>query len=76
MGEWLPIESAPIPIGEWCSSDIFLVWNGESVVPCVAWTMKSEVRFNDYSACDRDGDYSEVMPAPTHWMPLPQPPVS
>ena len=73
--EWQPIETAPVPAERWYSSDMILVWNGERVMPCVISNHAPDIVFYDYSDCDRDGGYDPVFPSPTHWMPLPPPPV-
>lgn len=63
MSEWQPIETAPK------TCDVFL-WNGVKVFP--GWYCEDE-GWHDSRNQDHN-DYPEV-PQPTHWMPLPTPPV-
>ena len=65
MSEWRPIEEAPKD-----TPNDFILWNGVRVF--FGWC-DDENRWRD-SANQDHNDYLEV-PQPTHWMPLPQPPI-
>jgi len=69
---WQPIETAP-PAPDWKSGEevFFLVWNGREVLPA-SRDMHGDIV--DITAPDRDGEWLDVSPGPTHWMPLPKPP--
>jgi len=70
--EWQPIETAPAA-PDWAQGEpdpIFLVWNGVEVLPA----SRDRVDFLDITQPDWDGEWLEVRPRPTHWMPLPAPP--
>ena len=63
--QWQPIETAPKD-GTW-------------IMICRPTTYASKlgcalVYWDDHFACWHDGDYHSDHYAPTHWMPLPEPP--
>ena len=60
MGEWQPIETAPK------DGSRFLFWNGDVV--CVG------LYVNQKFFVAQGYPYTGI-PAPTHWMPLPEPPM-
>lgn len=68
MNEWKPIETAPKD-----TLDNILVSNGDRVF--VAWyddVDDQDSYWSDATVGDRyDG---RIIPQPTHWMPLPEPP--
>lgn len=59
---WQPIETAPRD--RW-----ILVWRQDSDVRDAAW-----VRFGDLKGCWTEGTGGMLLPEPTHWLPLPEPP--
>lgn len=61
--DWQPIESAPDSIGD------VILWNGKRVF--FGWI--SDDGWHDGTNVDHRDEPEE--PQPTHWMPLPKPPV-
>lgn len=79
--KWQPIETIPMDTVVLVGSPAQViggVMREGSVCPCSAyrWPAKTEqnITYKDLSDCDRDGDYGDVWPNPTHWMPLPEAP--
>lgn len=66
---WQPIETAPMTSYE--NRVFFVAWNGVEVVPA---TRDERGYVLDITNPDRDGEWLDVYPAATHWMPLPDPP--
>lgn len=73
MSEWRPIETAP--------GEPVIVWNGRRVTVGERWEpsevapgLECQIGWHDIV----DPGYSDpaMEPQPTHWMPLPEPPVS
>jgi len=73
MSDWLPIESAPKD-----GTRLMISSAREGALVCVGYWVKPEDRGRDYC---QDEDWWHVQFAiggmkPTHWMPLPNPPIS
>jgi hypothetical protein len=67
---WQPIEELAMPDPDG-PIEFVVLWNGENVTVGVR---RSEYSFEDALWIDRDGDMNPIVPPPTHWMPLPEPP--
>lgn len=73
MSEWQPIETAPDAADGYSYSITFTAYSAEysgAPFPC----KRRGEKFYDLDGVDRDGDWWEVYPTPTHWMHLPNPP--
>lgn len=78
MSDWRPIETLD-------THDVVILGRedgvydgrfvkGESVPGRMNSYGGRKVTYYDMSDCDRDGDYDDFYPSPTHWQPLPEPP--
>jgi len=71
MTVWQPIETALKDGSEvliWNGEDVIIgYWDGESFVTCCGWT--------HIALIEGFKEDIEIFPVPTHWMPLPAPPV-
>jgi hypothetical protein len=65
---WQDIASAPRDNNTFIGFD-----ERDGVYPCRGLQIGSEVYFENLAWVDRDGDYQTA--CPTHWMPLPTPPI-
>jgi hypothetical protein len=69
---WQPIETAPNHEDERTRyGPTILVWDGNCVSPA---KRDKQGYFCDLESVDRDGEWNDFFPQPTHWMPLPLPP--
>lgn len=66
---WYPIETAPLS-GRGERPNWFLAWNGHHVGVCARWADEG------YGETIADETDQQVLPAPTHYRPLPAPPSS
>jgi len=72
VSQWQPIETAPGPSDEFASyGPLILVWDGKNVS---AAKKDRGGYFADLESVDRDGEWLDIWPAPTYWMPLPPAP--
>lgn len=77
MSDWRPIETLDtddvVILGrkDGIHNDRFA--KGASAPGCMN-RYGEKVIYYDMRYCDRDGDYDDFYPSPTHWQPLPEPP--
>ncbi len=65
---WQPIETAPMdtPV---------LIWDGQMMATAYCWAFESSPERKHWSIHGASGyEFEEEFDAPTHWMPLPEPP--
>lgn len=71
MSEWQPIEGDPdYSVAPWNGDDVLLLWRGTNL--CIVACFDKDHEFYPWQTLDGP---SYAVGIPSHWMPLPEPPV-